>query len=428
MGGPSAISRDRSIEGALAGVTLSLILISLSLASPVHAQSLDLLIKGGHVIDSKNGISGVMDVGIADGRIAEVARNIAEDRAATVVDASGLYVTPGLIDPHAHVFSGTESDGGLSNGRESLPPDGFVFRSGVTTVVDVGGSGWRNFAQFKAQTIDYAKTRVLAFLNIVGSGMKGGHIEQNNNDMDPKMTALVAKQYPGLIVGVKLAHYEGREWEPTDRAVEAGRLADLPVMIDFGRAEPVLPLDELLFQHLRPGDIFTHTYGNVGRRMAIVDEAGHVRPFLFEAQERGIIFDVGHGGGSFAFSQAVPATEQGFWPNSISTDLHTGSMNGGMKTLANVMSKFLNLGMSIEDVIRSTTWTPAQYLHRPDLGNLDVGVVADVAVFNLRTGDFGFLDARDLRMPGTQKLEAELTIREGEVVWDLNGISRPLWN
>ena len=415
------------MKNSLTPLTLALILVSLNLAAPVHAQPLDLLIKGGHVIDPKNGINGTMDVGIADGTIAEVARDIPEDRAETVVDASGLYVTPGLIDLHTHVFFGTEPDAYLSNSYSSLPPDGFTFRSGVTTVVDVGGAGWRNFKPFKEQTIDHARTRVLAFLNIVGSGMKGGPIEQNINDMDPKMTALVAKQYPDVIVGVKLAHYREHDWTPTDRAVEAGRLADIPVMVDFGSAEPALSLEDLLLRHLRPGDIFTHTYAHVQGRMPVVDEAGQVRPFVFAAQERGLVFDVGHGGGSFVFSQAVPATEQGFWPNSISTDLHTGSMNRGMKTLANVMSKFLNLGMRIEDVILRTTWNPAQYLQRPDLGHLDVGAVADLAVFNLRTGDFGFVDTRGGRMSGTQKLEAELTIREGRVVWDLNGRSRPMW-
>ncbi len=182
-----------------------------------------------------------------------------------------------------------------------------------------------------------------------------------------------------------------------------------------------------MVQQLGRGDIFTPRLAQVGGRIPVVDEAGQVRPFVFAAQERGLVFDVGHGGGSFVFSQAVPATEQGFWPNSISTDLHTGSMNGGMKTLANVMSKFLNLGMRIEDVILRTTWNPAQYLQRADLGHLDVGAVADLAVFNLRTGDFGFVDTRGGRMPGTQKLEAELTIREGRVVWDLNGRSRPRW-
>lgn len=403
------------------------ILLLLSLSLSARAQPLDLLLKGGHVIDPKNGISGTMDVGIADGKIAVVAPDVDADRAGTVVDAAGLYVTPGLIDLHVHVFFGTEPDAYLSNSYSSVPPDGFTFRSGVTTVVDAGGAGWRNFKQFNEQTIAHSRTRVLAFINIVGAGMKGGPIEQNVQDMDPKMTALVARRHAGVIVGVKLAHYRGPEWEPVDRAVEAGKQAGIPVMVDFGGADPPLSLKELLLDHLRPGDIFTHTYAHVGGRMPVVDEAGTVRPFVFTAQQRGLVFDVGHGGGSFLFRQAVPATKQGFWPNTISTDLHTGSMNSGMKTLANVMSKFLNLGMSLDDVILRATWKPAQYVQRPDLGHLDVGAVADVAVFNLRSGDFGFIDTGGGRMPGSQKLEAELTIRAGTVVWDLNGRSRPVW-
>ena len=415
----------RRITALTSHLVLALVFAQLCFAPTIHAQPLDLLIRGGHVIDPKNGLDGLMDIGISDGKIAVVAPNILDARAKTVADASGLYVTPGLVDLHVHVFFGTENNAYLSNSFGSIPPDGFTFRAGVTTVVDAGGAGWRNFSQFKEQTVDHSKTRVLAFLNIVGSGMKGGRIEQNLDDMDPVMTARIAEEHPGLVVGVKVAHYQGHNWSPVDRAVEAGKQAGIPVMVDFGGSRPELSLKALLLEHLRPGDIFTHTFANVGGRTPIVDTEKRVRPFVFTAQKRGIIFDVGHGGSSFLFSQARPAAMQKFWPNSISTDLHRGSMNGSMKTLANVMSKFLNLGMGFEDVILRTTWSSAQYIKRPDLGHLDVGAVADLAVFRIRTGDFGFVDAGGHRMPGTQKLETELTVREGMIVWDLNGISRP---
>ncbi len=398
------------------------------LAVEVQAQRLDLLLKNGHVIDPKNGMNEVLDIGIAESRIVEVGAGISEDRAAVVIDAAGLYITPGLIDLHAHVFHGTEDDAYLSNSFSSLPPDGFTFRTGVTTVVDVGGAGWRNFRQFKTQTIDRSRTRVLSFLNIVGSGMKGGSIEQDLADMDAKLTAQTARRYKSHVAGVKVAHYSGRDWTPVDRAVEAGRQAEIPVMVDFGGADPPLSIEELFFQHLRPGDIYTHAYAHVGSREPVVDGQGQLRPFVLAAQERGIVFDVGHGGGSFLFRQAVPATKQGFWPNTISTDLHTGSMNGGMKSLSNVMSKFLNLGMPLEDVIRATTWRAAQAIKRPDLGHLDVGAEADIAVFSIQEGHFGFVDSGGNRMEGSQKLETELTIRAGRVVWDLNGISRPAWD
>jgi len=403
-------------------------LLALGSAAPdAAAQEYDLMIDNGHVIDPKNGIDSVMDVGIRDGSIAEVAIDIPPSSASTVVDASGLYVTPGLIDMHVHVFHGTEQDNYIGNSFTSVPPDAFTFRSGVTTAVDVGSAGWRNIRDFIAQTVDNSETRVLSFLNIVGTGMKGGAIEQDLNDMDPKLTAMTARRHADVVVGVKLAHYEGHDWEPTDRAVEAGRQADLPVMIDFGSADPPLPIEDLFFEHLRPGDIFTHAYADLDGRQSIVDADGKLRPFVLDAQERGIVFDVGHGGGSFMYSAGVPATQAGFWPDVISTDLHTGSMNSGMKTIANVMSKFLNLGMPLVDVIDAATWAPAQVIKRTELGNLDVGAEADVAVFRLQEGDFGFTDTRGFRRSGDRKLEAELTLMGGRVVWDLNGIAASEW-
>jgi len=392
------------------------------------AQNYDILIKGGKVVDVKNSINGVMDIAILDGKIAVVSKNIPEKEAKTVINAKGFIVSPGLIDIHSHNFFGTIPNAYLSNSFASLPPDGFTFRSGVTTIVDVGGAGWRNFEIFKAQTIDRSKTRVLSFLNIIGSGMKGGAIEQNLDDMNPKLTAMVAKKYPEIIVGVKLAHYHGFDWEPVNLVVAAGTQANIPVMIDFGGSDPELSLEELFMEKLRPGDIFTHTYGHVKGRTPIVDENGKVRPYVFSAQQRGIIFDVGHGGGSFVFEQAIPAMKQGLQPNSISTDFHTGSMNGGMKDITNIMSKFLNMDMPMEEVIKSVTWSPAQIIQRTDLGHLSVGAVADITILNLKKGDYGFVDTKKLKMKGTQKFECELTIREGKVVWDLNGISSPLWN
>ena len=394
----------------------------------ITAQDYDILIMGGHVIDKKNNLNQVMDVAIKDGKIAKVDSRIPENQAKMVIDAKGFIVAPGLLDIHGHNFFGTEEDAYLSNSFSSLPPDGFTLRNGVTTIVDVGGAGWKNFRTFKEQTIDRSKTRVLSFLNIIGSGMKGGAIEQNIEDMNPKMTALVANQYKGTIVGVKLAHYNGFDWEPVNRAVAAGTLADIPVMIDFGGSEPELSLETLLMEKLRPGDIFTHAYAHVKGRTPVVDEKGKVRKYVFDAQKRGVVFDVGHGGGSFVFEQAIPAIKQGFLPNSISTDLHTGSMNGGMKDVLNIMSKFINMGMPVEQVIECATWNPAQYIKRTDLGHLTVGAVADLTILNLRKGNFGYIDTQGKRMLGDQKLECELTLREGDVVWDLNGIARPMWD
>jgi len=403
--------------------------LALMLSSSATAQDYDLLIKGGTVTDIKNGIrNSRLDIAVSDGRITKVEENIPGEMAKKVIHANGLIVTPGLIDIHGHVFWGTQPHSAYSNGMNSVAPDGFTFRCGVTTIVDAGSSGWRNFLEFKEQTVDHSKTRVLAFLNIVGSGMKGGVIEQNVNDMDPKLTAMMARRYDDIIVGVKLAHYSGHEWEPTERAVEAGTQAEIPVMVDFGGARPSLSLETLFLEKLRPGDIYTHAYASLGSRGRVVNEQGKVEPFAFEAQKRGIIFDVSHGGGSFAFEQAIPAMEQGFWPNSISTDLHITSMNAGMKNMLNIMSKFLNMKMPLDQVIETATWNPAQYIKRPDLGHLSEGAVADIAILRLQEGDFGFIDTKGLRMKGNQKLECELTIRDGQVVYDLNGLASPDWD
>jgi dihydroorotase len=334
---------------------------------------------------------------------------------------------PGLIDMHAHVFHGTEPDSYLSNGLVAVVPDSHSFRSGQTTLVDAGGAGWRNFPQFKANVIDPSKTRVLSFLNIVGSGMKGGPIEQNLADMDAKLTAMRIEQNKGVIVGIKVAHYSGAEWDPVDRAVEAGKDADVPVMIDFGGHFPPLSLDDLLNRHLRPGDILTHMYGHVRGRTPIVNAQGQVEPFVVAARKRGVIFDVGHGGGSFLWRQAVPATKQGFFPDVISTDLHAGSQNAGMKDILTTMSKLMTLGMPLKDVIAANTVKAAAVIKRDDLGHLGVGTEADVAVLAVRTGDFGFVDSAGGRLPGRQRLECEVTIRAGQVVWDLHGRAAADW-
>ena len=395
----------------------------------LQAQQIDILLKGGHVIDPKNKIDSKMDVAIFENKIVQVAPDIPVTNAKKVIDVKGLFVTPGLIDMHVHVFMGNDLDAYIANGPTSVAPDGFTFRAGVTSVVDAGSSGWRNFRQLKEQTIDKAQTRVLALLNIVGTGMVGRFEEQDVTDMNAVMTAHMIKQlFPDIIVGIKAAHYWG-DFTQVDRAVEAGKLANVPVMVDFGEHDPPNSIEALFMKHLRPGDIFTHTYSyGPTKRETVVDENGKVKPFIADAKKRGIIFDVGHGGGAFSWRQAVPAMQQGFSPDVISTDLHIQSMNGGMKDLANVLSKFINMGMSLQDAIARATWAPANVINKKELGNLSVGTEADIAVFNLRKGDFGFVDVRGTKLKGTQKLEAELTIRAGKIVWDLNGISAPAWD
>ncbi len=403
---------------------LSYSALLLALPFLINAQNYDLIIKGGHVIDPKNKIDAVMDLAVKDKKIALLAKSIDAGQGKKVINAKGLYVTPGIIDAHVHVYYGNNMDQGLMDGPSSVLPDAFSFRAGVTTMVDVGSSGYRTFPKFKETAIDGSQTRILAMINIAGEGMRGGPFEQTTKDMIPARAAAVAKKYPDIVVGFKLAHYSGHEWGPTDSVVAAGKLCNLPVMIDFGGATPPLPMEELLMKHLRPGDIYTHAYAYFpDSRDAVIDENGKVKPFIFEAQKRGIKFDVGHGGGSFRWKVAIPSIKQGFIADAISTDLHTGSMNGGMKDMANTMSKFLALGLTVQDVIDRSTWQPALMIKRPDLGNLSVGTEADIALFSISTGDYGFIDIGTDKLKGSQKFVAQMTIRAGKIVWDLNGLA-----
>ncbi|MDP2415691.1 amidohydrolase/deacetylase family metallohydrolase [Daejeonella sp.] len=409
---------------------VSLIVIILLAIQTVNAQEIDILLKGGHVIDPKNNINVKMDVAILNGKIFRVAANIPESSAKKTVDVSGLYVSPGIIDMHVHVFQGTDKySTSVANSSRSQQADAFSFRSGVTTMVDAGTSGWRNFRTFKAQSIDKSQTRILAFLNVIGNGMIGRFEEQDINDMNPEMNAyMIKKLFPEILVGIKSAHYWG-EFTSVDKAVESGKLADVPIMVDFGEHVPTNSIESLFLKHFRPGDIFTHTYSEIssGRESIVDEKTRKLKPFILEAQKRGVVFDVGHGGGAFSWAQAIPAFKQGFLPDVISSDLHDQSMNAGMKDMTNVMSKFLALGMELKDVIERSTWAPAKVIKRTDLGHLSVGAEADIAVFNLREGKFGFTDVRKVSVEGSKKLEAELTLRAGKIMWDLNGISGQPW-
>jgi dihydroorotase len=363
-------------------------------------------------------------VAIRNGRVAAVAADIPIAQARKVVNVAGLYVTPGLIDLHAHVFAGTNGNM-LAGGHASIFPDNFALRVGVTTVVDAGSSGRHNFAEFKKNVIDRARTRVLVFLNIGGNGMPGDAKEQDVADMDAKAAAELALANRDIIVGIKVAHYRGPDWTPVERGVEAGTLANIPVMIDFGEFRPERPFQELVLKKLRPGDIYTHAFYVP---VPMLDDEGRLLPYLFEARKRGVIFDVGHGGAAFEFRQAVPAVKQGFPPDAISTDVHSGSLNSGMKDQLNVMSKFLNMGISMDDVVLRSTWKPAQIIHREQIGHLSVGAIADIAVLRVEKGDFAFVDSYGARMDGTQRLVSELTIASGKVVYDLNGRTRERWD
>jgi dihydroorotase len=400
-------------------VVALLFLLLAGLSGGAQTPRYDVLLRGGHVMDPRNNISANRDVAIAGGKIAAVAAQINPADAAKTIDVAGLHVIPGIVDIHTHVYAGTGEKGSYA-GDNSVYPDGFTLRACVTTINDAGSSGWRSFEDFKQRIIDRSQTRVLAFLNIVGAGMRGAKFENDLNDMEAKPTADMARKYRGVVVGVKTAHYAGPEWTPVERAVEAGTLADIPVMVDFGTNHKERPVADLVTKKLRPGDIYTHMYSGLREEQ---DPSGKVNPGLWEGRKRGVIFDVGHGGGSFAWRIAVPAVKEKFVPDSISSDLHIGSMNAGMKDMPNVMSKFLAMGLSLDDVVRMSTWNAAREIKQDARGHLSVGADADVAVLRLERGNYGFIDSFGGRMKGNERLTCELTMRDGKVVYDLNGLA-----
>jgi len=242
--------------------------------------------------------------------------------------------------------------------------------------------------------------------------------------MQAAPTAEMAQRHKGLIVGIKTAHYSGPEFLPVERAVEAGTIADIPVMVDFGRAYHDRSLLDLMASKLRPGDIYTHVYSGLRGEL---DSTGRPNLALLVGRRRGVLLDVGHGGGSFAWRVAAPIVGEGFLPDTISTDLHVGSMNNGMKDMLNVMSKFLALGLTLDEVIERSTWNSARAIKQEQLGNLSVGSGADIAVLRVEKGDFGFLDMYNARLKGKERLACEMTLRDGKIVYDLNGLGRPDW-
>ena len=385
----------------------------------IQAQEIDLLLKGGRVLDPKNSIDSKMDVAVKDGKIYRIAAEIPSSSAKKVLDVSGMIVSPGLINIHTHVYAGSKP--GFADGQSSQLPDAFAPRSGITTVVDAGTTGWRTFPDFKAKVVDPSLTRVLAFINIFETGFSAGSaIEPDLNTLDVQMTVDAIKKYPDFIAGTRIGHYKGKSWIPFDKASEAAQITDRPLFVECHMPEYSLE-DQL--KKMRSGDIITHSFENVSERMPIVDEQGKLRAFVLEAQNRGVLFDVGHGGVGFWFNQAIPALKQGLLPNSFGTDEHRTSMNAGMKNMLNVMSKYLTIGMTIPDIIASGSWKPAKSIKREDLGNLSVGSVADIAVLSVLNGKYGYVDSGGNRIEGNQKFEAELTVRAGRIIWDLNGLA-----
>ena len=364
-----------------------------------------IVIKGGHLIDPKSNTDELMDIAINDGKIALIAKYINPEQATQVVSAEGMYISPGLIDIHSRL--------GMNL------PDGYTLRVGVTTIVGAGDSDWKSFPNFKNSIIDRSVTRVLAMLNI-----------EPKDEHTVKESVRVASEHKNHIVGFKV-NFTGAGWAVVNKGLEAGNVLNLPIMLDGGRNHPHPSLTELFTKFMRKGDIYTHTYTIIedfnARDRMVDQQTGRINPAFLKAQAKGVIFDVGHGS-AFRYSNAIPAMEQGFLPSTISTDISMGSVNAFMKDMMNVMSKFLNMGMSLKQVIEASTWSPAKAIKREDLGHIAPGAIADLLVFSMREGKFGFYETAGFKMEGNRKFECEMTIKGGRIVYDLNGIAKPLNN
>ncbi len=418
------------------GIFMCAVMIALvpGVSSGQAGKTYDLLLKGGRVLDPANNIDGLMDVAVKDGRIAKVAKGIPAADAETVADVTGLLVTPGLIDIHAHVYFTF-----FTSEARSVIPDDLCLPSGVTTVVDAGTSGADTFEDFMAQIGKgraNTKVRVFAFINISDLGMTAAG-EQNPAHFNVRKAVEMAKKHPDVIVGFKTAHYWTNAkydaihtpWATVDSLLAAGREANLPVMVDFfpRPAEgdyPARSYRELLLDKLRPGDIHTHVFA---RHIPVIREDGALNPDLIAAQKRGVILDVGHGAGSFVYRNAVPAIKQGFLPNSISTDLHGMNVPGPVVNQLNVMSKFLAMGVPLNEVIRRATVNPAAEIRHPELGTLSVGSAADIAVLTYSKALYGYTDTSAGMLRGNGKLTCAMTILSGNVLFDPAGRSKVEW-
>ncbi len=373
----------------------------------------DLLLPGGTVIDPSQNLHAPSDVAIAQGRIAAVAPSIPRGNAARVIDVAGRLVTPGLIDLHAHVYWGGTSLG--------VDPDVLSARAGITTFVDAGSAGPGNFPGFRRHLIERSQVRILAFLNISFAGifafsrqvMVGESVDLRL--LNVAEAVRVARENVDLILGIKvrlgLIAGEEKGIAPLHLALQAAEALGTSVMVHTDLPPPtrreVLPL-------LRPGDIFTHAFRPFPNSpLTGAGDAVQVLPELWEARERGVVIDIGHGMGSFSFESARACLAQGFHPDVISSDVHALCIDGPAYDLPTTMSKLLNLSMALDQVVAASTWAPARAIGRPDLGTLRDGAPADVTVLDDRVGEFSFVDALGQVMSGRRRLVPTLTVIGG---------------
>jgi len=370
-------------------------------------QSRDLLIKGGTVIDPSQNLHAQLDVAVKDGKILQIAPDIPADGASSPISAKGKIVTPGLIDVHVHVFEGV--------GPTGVNADQYCLGRGVTTAVDAGSAGYFSIAGFRQYVIKPSATRVYAMIDIGARGTLMG-VAGNYLNLDwvnPQLTARAAEASKPDVVAIKARLSKeitgANDVEVLERALEAAKISNLPLMVHIG--DSYSPLPEILRQ-LRKGDIVTHCF--TGRPRGLLDANGKILPEMLECRERGVLFDVGEGG-TMSLDVAEKCLQQNFLPDTIGTDLTSLSINGPVYDLVTELSKFLTIGMSLDQIIERVTLRPTRMFNfGVEIGTLRPGTVADITLLEVREGSFIFGESTGKKRTGRQKLQSTATIRAGK--------------